>query len=71
MTTRQYRLTVIGSAISWLLLGMHLPTVHELTDHFTVPPTSVLIAIVLLAAVSGVGLWTLLRDPMGRATDRG
>lgn len=65
MSTRQYRLTVIGSALSWLLLGLHLPTLHEITDHFTAPPMSVIVVIALLAVLSAVGLWALLRVPVG------
>lgn len=68
MSTRQYRLTVIGSALSWLLLGLHLPTLHELTDHAAAPPMSVLIATVVLAILSATGLWALLRVPAGDRT---
>ncbi|HSA55732.1 MAG TPA: hypothetical protein VLE53_08505 [Gemmatimonadaceae bacterium] len=68
MTTRQYRLTVIGSALSWLLLGLHLPTLHELTDHQAMPPTSVLVATAVLAVLSAAGLWALLRMPASERT---
>ena len=63
MSTRQYRLTVMGSALSWLLLGLHLPTLHELTAHAAAPPMSVLIGTVVLAILSAIGLWALLSVP--------
>ena len=68
MSTRRYRLTVIGSALSWLLLGLHLPTAHELMDHQANPPMSVLIATMILAALSAAGLWALLIAPASSRT---
>jgi len=56
-----YRLTVLGSALAWLLVGLHLPTVHELADHGWTAPASVRALTALLALVGA--LWALLRTP--------
>ena len=61
MRTRTYRLTVIGCALSWLLLGLHLPTVHEVLDHGWSPPTSVMVMIVVLVVAAVSALLALLR----------
>ena len=66
MTTRSYRLTVVGGSLAWLLLGMHLPTAHEVMDHGRVPPPSVLAASAVLAAIGVAALWALLRAPFAR-----
>jgi hypothetical protein len=66
MTTRAYRLTVVGCALAWLLLGMHLPTSHELMDHGRVPPPPVLAMSMVLAAIGTTTLWILLRVPFAR-----
>ena len=71
MRPRSYRLTVLGSALIWLLVGLHLPTVHEVFDHGWRPPTSVL-AMTIVLALAGVGtLWALLRRPPHAAGGRG
>lgn len=63
MQLRNYRLTVIGCALSWLLAGLHLPTLHEVLDHGYSPEPTVLVLTLLLAA-AGVGfVWALLRAP--------
>ena len=56
-------MTVLGSALAWLLLGLHLPTVHELMDHGWAPPASVLVMIALLALAAIGASWALLRTP--------
>ena len=66
MTTRAYRLTVVGCALAWLLLGMHLPTSHELMDHGWVMPPPVLAVSMVLAAIGTATLWALLRAPFAR-----
>ena len=66
-----YRLTVLGSALAWLLLGLHLPTLHELTDHGWSPPARVLAMTALLALAGAGALWALLRTPPGRGTGPG
>lgn len=61
MPTRYYKLTVIGCALSWFLVGLHLPTLHEMTHHGSAPRGGFL-AIALLLAMAGTGsLWALLR----------
>ena len=66
MTTRSYRLTVVGCALAWLLLGLHLPTAHELMDHGRVPPPPVLAMSAVLAIAGMTALWVLLRAPFAR-----
>ena len=63
MSTRAYRLTVIGCMLTWFVLGMHAPLVHELTEHGRVPRPPVLVAVTLLAAGALAALWSLLRAP--------
>ena len=67
MRPLSYRLTVLGSALAWLLLGLHLPTVHELMDHGWTPPTPVLVMIALLALAAVGASWALLRTPRADA----
>ena len=58
-----YRLTVLGNAVVWLLVGLHLPTLHELTDHGWAAPAFVR-AVTAVLALAGAGLlWALLRTP--------
>lgn len=66
MRPMSYRLTLIGSALAWLLLGLHLPTLHEVIDHGWRPPMAVLVMMIVLA-LAGLGtLWMLLRaSPRG------
>ena len=66
MTTRSYRLTVVGCALAWLLLGLHLPTPHELMDHGRVPPPPVLALSMVLAVIGTAALWVLIRAPVAR-----
>lgn len=61
MRTRTYRLTVLGSALAWMLLGLHLPTLHEVMDHGWRPPVAVLAMTIVLAMVGTWTVWTLLR----------
>lgn len=56
-----YRLTVLGSALTWMLLGLHLPTLHEVFDHGWRPPMAVLVMTIALALVGVATLWALLR----------
>ena len=61
---RNYRLTVIGCALAWFLVGLHIPTLHEITEHGA-PPRWDMLVITLLLAVAGVAtLWALLRSPV-------
>ena len=60
MRTGIYRLAVVGSALSWFMLGLHLPALHQITHHGQAPAWSVL-AFMSLFALSGLaGLWYLL-----------
>ena len=65
MSSHLYRLTVIGAAVSWLLLGMHLPAAHDMTFHALhdgVAPSWLVLALTgLFAVLSGGSLWRLLR----------
>ena len=68
MTTRIYRLTVVGCALSWLLIGLHLPILHEMIDHGRAPKSSVLVAVAIISIAGVAGLWALLRHPGARTT---
>lgn len=65
MSTQLYRSTVVGAALSWLLLGMHLPAAHDMTFHAlhdrVQPSWLVLGFTVLFACLAGATLWQLLR----------
>ena len=61
MRPTSYRLTVLANAIVWLLVGLHLPTLHELTDHGWGAPTSVRVATAFLAITGAALAWLLLR----------
>lgn len=63
MPTPIYRLMILGCALSWLLVGLHLPAVHAMTLHGEALPRSALAAVSLLAVVAVGVLWTLLRGP--------
>jgi len=63
MPTRYYRLTVVGCALSWFLVGLHLPALHEMTHHGRAPQWSILAILLSLSAAAIVGLWVLLRVP--------
>jgi hypothetical protein len=45
MSTRSYRLLVVGCVLSWFLLGMHAPIVHQVAEHGRVPGTPVVAAL--------------------------
>jgi hypothetical protein len=66
MLTRFYRTTVVGCALAWFMVGLHLPTLHQMTEHGRRMPPSVLAAVALLAVVGVATLWALLRVPAGR-----
>ena len=66
MSTQLYRMTVVGAALSWLLLGMHLPAAHDMSLHAlhdgAQPSWLVLGLTALFACLAGVSLWQLLRS---------
>jgi len=61
MSTSTFRLTVVACALSWLLVGMHAPIVHQITEHGRIPSVPLLIAVVLLLVAAVATLGTLLR----------
>ena len=63
MRPMRYRLTVIACAVSWLLVGLHLPALHGMTHPGHAPRWSVVAATAALVALGLAGLWTLLRAP--------
>jgi hypothetical protein len=63
MSARYYRLTVIVCALSWFLVGMHVPALHEITEHGRAPAPGLAFALVVLAVSALAGLWLLLRAP--------
>ena len=73
MPIGRYRLTVVGCALSWLLVGLHLPMLQHLTNDMTHERSShdwLVVAMTTLLVVAGIaGLWMLLRTP-GFRTDR-
>ena len=63
MRTRSYRLTVIGCALAWFLVGLHLPALHEMVHHGAPAPWSVVAVVSLVALGAVAALWALLRAP--------
>ncbi|HEU0079627.1 MAG TPA: hypothetical protein VFQ76_18360 [Longimicrobiaceae bacterium] len=66
MSTSYYRLTVVACALSWFLVGLHLPALHAMTHHGGAPHWPVVAIVTLLAAAAVAGLWILLRAPLRR-----
>jgi hypothetical protein len=63
VSTRNYRLTVVGCALAWFLVGLHIPSLHGMTHDGQTPHWGV-VAITLLLGIGAVaGLWALLRSP--------
>ncbi len=61
MPMRFYRPTVVVSALSWFLMGLHLPAIHQMTHHGE-GASWIVLGLTSLFAVSAVaGLWLLLR----------
>jgi hypothetical protein len=60
---RFYRLTVVGCALAWFMVGLHVPALHEILDHGARPTAGVLGGTALLAAAGAAALWALLRAP--------
>jgi hypothetical protein len=63
MRPTYYRLTVIGCALAWFLLGAHVPVLHEITHHGRTPSSTVLIAVAGVALVALAAVVLLLRAP--------
>ena len=62
MPTLYYRLTVVGCALSWFLVGLHLPALHAMTHEGHAPGTTVLAVVLALGVAAVAGLWLLLRS---------
>ena len=62
MPIGRYRLTVVGCALSWLLVGMHLPMLRHMMDDRHSHDWLVLTMTALLAVVGIAGVWKLLRS---------
>jgi hypothetical protein len=67
VSTSYYRLTVVACALSWFMVGLHVPALHRMTHHGGTPSWTVLAIMSLLAAAAVAGLWILLRSPARRA----
>jgi hypothetical protein len=68
MTTGYYRLTVVVCVLSWFMVGLHFPIVHEMIDHGRRPDNTVLTVVSLLTVIAAAGLWLLLSAPRQWAT---
>ncbi len=69
MTMRFYRLTLIGCALSWFMVGLHVPVLHELTHPGHAIAWPPVVATLLLLASGIATLWMLLRATSPFATD--
>lgn len=64
----RYRLTVIACALSWFLVGLHAPAVHNMLDHGRTYPPGLLAVMLVLAVGAILALWLLLRgQPQARS----
>ena len=71
MPIGRYRLTVLGCALSWLLVGMHLPMLRHMMEDRHSHDWLVLAMTALLVVVGVAGVWMLLRSPGLRADRSG
>ena len=63
MPTRRHRLLLLACATSWFLVGLHVPALHEMTDHGGPLDATVVAIVALLAVTAIVTLWRLLHAP--------
>ena len=64
MPARWYRATAIACALSWFMVGLHVPALHAAT-HDGHAPSTLMVSLTLLLGVAGLGsLWALLRTPV-------
>ena len=61
MRMRNYRLIVLGCVLSWFMLGLHVPGLHQMTSHGEHLPLNVVGFTTLFALAGIAGLWALLR----------
>ena len=71
MRRHYYRLTVVGCALCWFMVGLHFPILHQMTHHGRSVgwPILALVALIVLLAIAG--LWALLRMPTSSGEPRG
>ena len=61
MPARWFRATAIACALSWFLVGLHVPALHA-ASHDGHAPSTIMLAVVLLLGLAGLAsLWALLR----------
>lgn len=60
---RNQRLTVVACVLSWFLVGLHLPALHEMTHHGQAPQWTVIAIVLLLALAAVATTWMLLCPP--------
>ena len=70
MSARYYRLTVVGCALAWFLVGLHIPALHQMTHNGQAPHWGVVAITLLLGMGAIAGLWALLRstNPWSKAS---
>lgn len=64
---RYYRTIVLISTVAWFMIGLHVPALHNVTDHGSALSPSLVVALMILVVVGAATLFALLRDPI-RAT---
>jgi hypothetical protein len=63
MLPRFYRPMVVACVVSWFLVGLHVPVVHQITHHGRAHNVAVLSITAGLALIGIASLWALLRAP--------
>ena len=63
MPRKLYTLSVLLCALSWLLVGLHVPVLHELTHAESSPRWGVLALAVAFLILAVADTWALLRAP--------
>jgi hypothetical protein len=61
---RFYRTTLLVSMSAWFMVGLHVPTLHQIADHAATPSTAVVVATATLVVIAIIGVWRLLRAPL-------
>lgn len=69
MPRKLHTLTVLACALSWLLVGLHLPVLHDLSHAGTAPRWELLALTAGFLVLAIVDTWALLRMPASRAAD--
>lgn len=63
MPRKVYTLTVLMGAVSWLLVGLHLPVLHDFTHPESSPRWGLVALTAGLAVLALAVTWRLLRAP--------